>query len=259
MAQLTQNVIVELQNFTSSMVRFWGFVIVISGLAMGAAQAQDYDRFSINIAGGKSLSVRELATKVFGRTRGGELADDGIGAQVVLAYYPTRRLGLATRFSYNQNRTREEGIKLIASTNYGVENPVVQSTEGWNAMSAMIGPTLRLGGRRLGLEGRLLVGYAVVNSPMFVTTGSYQKFDITVSTQTQNSADWAYGAGATLNIGLIGGLSMVVNTDATLISTTFRNVSNQITTAGFPTVNQLVDIEQHVGVLNVTGGLRFAF
>jgi opacity protein-like surface antigen len=244
------------------MHRFWGLVIILSGLTFTTAIAQDdddeYDRFSLNIAGGKSLSVRELATKVFGETRG-ELADDGIGAQIIFAYYPTRRLGLATRFSYNQNRTRAEGIKLIASGQYGVINPIVESSEDWNALSAMIGPSLRLGGRRLGLEGRLLFGYAIVNSPTFVTTGSFQNYDIRVSTKTQNARDWAYGAGATLNLGLIGGLSLVVNADATLISTTFKNVNNQITTPAFPPVNQLVDIEQHVGVLNVTGGLRFAF
>lgn len=122
---------------------------VVNGGCPGAGLWPIFDKH----CGGKSLSVRELATKVFGKTRGGELADDGIGAQLVLAYYPTRRLGLATRFSYNQNRTREEGIKLIASESYGVENPVVESTEGWNATSAMIGPSLRLGGEDWAWKG----------------------------------------------------------------------------------------------------------
>ncbi len=243
------------------MFRFWGIAILLFAVTLSVAQAQDedYDRLSLSIAGGKSLSLRQLATRVFGETRGGALADDGIGAQIVIGYYPTRHLGLATRFSYNQNRTRDEGIKLIASSNYGVVNPVVESSEDWNALSAMIGPSLRLGGRRLGVEGRVLFGYAIVNSPTFVTTGSFQNYAIRVQTKTQKASDWSYGAGGTIHIGLVRGLALVVNADATLVSTTFKNVSNQITTAGFPTVNQLVDIEQHVGVLNVTGGLRFAF
>ena len=137
------------------MIRIGRCLIVFLGMTVGSVQAQDFDRFSLNIAGGKSLSVRQLATKVFGETRG-EIAGDGIGAQVVIAYYPTRRLGIAVRGSYNQNETRQEGIVLIAQNQYNVVNPVVESTNDWNVTSAMIGPTLRLGGNRLGLEGRLL-------------------------------------------------------------------------------------------------------
>jgi len=32
-----------------------------------------------------------------------------------------------------------------------------------------------------------------------------------------------------------------------------------VSTAGFPPLNQLVDIKQNVGVVNATGGLRFSF
>ncbi len=240
------------------MIRIGRCLIVFLGMTVGAVQAQDFDRFSLNIAGGKSLSVRQLATKVFGETRG-EIAGDGIGAQVVIAYYPTRRLGIAVRGSYNQNETRQEGIVLIAQNQYNVVNPVVESTNDWNVTSAMIGPTLRLGGNRLGLEGRLLVGYAMVNSPAFVTTGRFQTFDIRIQTQSQKAADFAYGAGATLSIGITRGIALVVNADASLISTTFKNVNNQVSTAGFPPLNQLVDIKQNVGVVNATGGLRFSF
>lgn len=240
------------------MIRIGRCVIVFLGLTVGAVQAQDFDRFSLNIAGGKSLSVRKLATEVFGETRG-ELAGDGFGGQVIAAYYPTRRLGIAVRGSYNQNLTRKEGITLIAQNQYNVANPVVESANDWNVISAMIGPTLRLGGNRLGLEGRLLVGYALVNSPAFVTTGRFQTFDVRIQTQSQKASDLAYGAGATLNIGITGGIALVVNADASLVSTTFKNVNNQVTTAGFPPLNQLVDIKQNVGVVNITGGLRFSF
>lgn len=240
------------------MIRIGRSLIVFFGMTVSAVQAQDFDRFSLNIAGGKSLSVRQLATKVFGETRG-EIAGDGISAQAILAYYPTRRLGIAVRGSYNQNETRQEGIVLIAQNQYNVVNPVVESTNDWNVMSAMIGPTLRLGGNRLGLEGRLLVGYAIVNSPAFVTTGRFQTFDIRIQTQSQKASDLAYGAGATLSIGITRGIALVVNADASLISTTFKNVNNQVSTAGFPPLNQLVDIKQNVGVVNVTGGLRFSF
>lgn len=240
------------------MIRFGVFVFVCSVMTICAAQAQDFDRFSLNLAVGKSLSVRELATKVFGETRG-ELAGDGVGGQLIIAYYPTRRLGIALRGSYNQNKTREEGIQSIALKQYNVVNPVVESAEDWNVASAMIGPSLRLGGDRLGLEGRLLVGYAIVNSPTFITTGRFQTYDIRIQTLSQKASDLAYGAGATLNIGISGGIALVINADASLISTTFKNVSNQVTTAGFPALNQLVDIDQNVGVVNVTGGLRFSF
>lgn len=248
-------------NFTKIlkvfMPRFFILLLIVIIGSNVVAKAQD-SRFTLNLAVGKSLSVRELATKIFGETRG-ELADDGIGAQIVASYYPTRRIGLATRFSYNQNKTREEGIKLIASGQYGVVNPVVVSSEGWTALSGMIGPTLRLGGERLGLEGRLLVGYATVKSPNFTTNGTFQNYDIQVRTNSQNAQDWAYGAGATFHIGITSAVALVINADATLISTTFKNVSNQVSTTGFPEVNQLVNIEQHVGVLNATGGLRFSF
>lgn len=240
------------------MFRTAKIVFVFLGVAISAVQAQDFDRFSLNLAVGKSLSVRQLATQVFGETRG-ELAGDGVGGQVIAAYYPTRRLGIALRGSYNQNKTREEGIQSIALKQYNVVNPVVESAEDWNVLSAMIGPSLRLGGDRLGLEGRLLVGYAIVNSPTFITTGRFQTYDIRIQTLSQKASDLAYGAGATLNIGISGGIALVINADASLISTTFKNVSNQVTTTGFPALNQLVDIDQNVGVVNVTGGLRFSF
>jgi len=240
------------------MIRIGRCLIVFLGMSISAVQAQDFDRFSLNIAGGKSLSVRQLATKVFGETRG-ELAGDGFVGQVIAAFYPTQRLGIAVRGSYNQNKTRQEGIILIAQNQYNVVNPAVESTEDWNVMSAMIGPTLRLGGNRLGLEGRLLVGYAMVNSPTFVTTGRFQTYDIRIQTLSQKASDLAYGAGATLNVGITGGIALVINADASLISTTFKNVNNQVTTAGFPPLNQLVDIDQNVGVVNITGGLRFSF
>jgi hypothetical protein len=240
------------------MIRIGKCMIVFLGMTVSAVQAQDFDRFSLNIAVGKSLSVRELATKVFGETRG-ELAGDGVGGQVIVAYYPTRRLGIALRGSYNQNKTRQEGIILIARNQYNLVNPVVETAEDWNVASAMIGPSLRLGGQRLGLEGRLLVGYALVNSPTFVTTGRFQTYDIRIQTLSQKASDLAYGAGATLNIGISGGIALVINADASLISTTFKNVNNQVTTAGFPPLNQLVDIQQNVGVVNITGGLRFSF
>ncbi len=239
------------------MSRFFRLLIVVITGSSIVSQAQD-SRFTLNLAVGKSLSMREVATKIFGETKG-ELADDGLGAQIVASYYPTRRIGLAARFSYNHNGTREEGIKLIASGQYGVVNPVVESSEGWTAFSGMIGPTLRLGGERLGLEGRLLVGYATVSSPDFTTTGKFQNYDIRVSTNSQKASDWAYGAGATLHIGITPTIALVVNADATLVSTTFVNVKNQVTTIGFPEVTQLVNISQHVGVMNVTGGLRFSF
>lgn len=235
---------------------FLGFFLVAICISTGFAQ--DYDRFTLNIAAGKSLSVRELATKVFGETRG-EIAGDGIGAQFVACYYPTKRLGLAARVSYNKNETREEGIQKIALNQYGILNPVVVEAKEWDVLSAMIGPTLRLGGSRLGLEGRLLVGYAKVNSPMFVTTGAFQNYNINVETSSQMASDLAYGAGATFHIGLFSGVALVVNADASLISTTFKGVNNKVTTTGFPPVTQSVDIQQNVGVVNVTGGLRFAF
>lgn len=235
---------------------FLGFFLVAICISTGFAQ--DYDRFTLNIAAGKSLSVRELATKVFGETRG-EIAGDGIGAQFVASYYPTKRLGLAARVSYNKNETREEGIQKIALNQYGILNPVVVEAKEWDVLSAMIGPTLRLGGSRLGLEGRLLVGYAKVNSPMFVTTGAFQNYNINVETSSQMASDLAYGAGATFHIGLFSGVALVVNADASLISTTFKGVNNKVTTTGFPPVTQSVDIQQNVGVVNVTGGLRFAF
>ncbi|WP_273210696.1 hypothetical protein [Runella zeae] len=240
------------------MSRFFRLLIVVITGSSIVSQAQD-SRFTLNLAVGKSLSMREVATKIFGETRGGELADDGLGAQIVASYYPTRRIGLAARFSYNQNNTREEGIKLIASGQYGVVNPVVVSSEGWTALSGMIGPTLCLGGERLGLEGRLLVGYATVKSPNFTTKGAFQNYEIQVITNSQNAQDWAYGAGATFHIGITSAVALVINADATLISTTFKNVSNQVSTTGFPEVNQQVNIDQHVGVMNVTGGLRFSF
>jgi len=236
----------------------FSLLLVIAGIAMGTARAQNDSRFTLNIAGGKSLSVRELATKVFGETRG-ELADDGVAGQIVATYYPSRRIGIAARFSYNQNKTRQEGIRLIALNQYNVTTPVVESADDWNVASAMIGPSLRLGGRRLGLEARLLVGYATVNSPAFVTTGTFQGFKIRVQTDAQKATDLAYGAGATLHIGITRGIALVVNADASLISTTFKNVNNQVTTTGFPTLTQQVDIDQNVGVVNVTGGLRFSF
>lgn len=235
---------------------FLGFFLVAICILTGFAQ--DYDRFTLNIAAGKSLSVRELATKVFGETRG-EIAGDGIGAQFVASYYPTKRLGLAARVSYNKNETREEGIQKIALNQYGILNPVVVEAKEWDVLSAMIGPALRLGGSRLGLEGRLLVGYAKVNSPMFVTTGAFQNYNINVETSSQMASDLAYGAGATFHIGLFSGVALVVNADASLISTTFKGVNNKVTTTGFPPVTQSVDIQQNVGVVNVTGGLRFAF
>ncbi|MFN8349252.1 MAG: hypothetical protein U0X91_29900 [Spirosomataceae bacterium] len=240
------------------MLRIGKFVIVVFGMTVSAAQAQDFDRFSLHVAGGKSLSVRELATKVFGETRG-ELAGDGIAAQVTASYYPTRRLGIALRGSYNQNRTRQEGIIMIAQNQYNVINPVVESAQDWNVMSAMIGPSLRLGGDKLNLEGRLLVGYAMVNSPNFITTGRFQTYDIRIQTYTKKASDIAYGAGATLGIGIVRGIALVFNADAGLISTTFKSVNNEVTTAGFPTLNQTFDIQQNVGVVNVTGGLRFSF
>lgn len=235
---------------------FLGFFLVAICISTGFAQ--DYDRFTLNIAAGKSLSVRELATKVFGETRG-EIAGDGIGGQLVASFYPTKRLGLAARVSYNRNETREEGIQKIASNQYGIVNPVVVEAKEWDVLSAMIGPTLRLGGSRLGLEGRLLVGYAKVNSPMFVTTGAFQNYNINVETSSQMASDLAYGAGATFYLGLFSGVALVVNADASLISTTFKGVNNKVTTTGFPAVTQSVDIQQNVGVVNVTGGLRFAF
>lgn len=233
-------------------------VVIILVMTGSVVQAQDFSRFTLNIAGGKSLSVRQLATQVFGETRG-ELADDGIAGQIVTTYYPSRRLGIAARFSYNQNKTRQEGIRLIAMNQYNVISPVVESADDWNVASAMIGPSLRLGGNRLGLEGRLLVGYAMVNSPAFVTTGTFQGYNIRVQTDTQKAADLAYGAGATLHIGITRAIALVVNADASLISTTFKNVNNHVTTTGFPTLTQQVDIDQNVGVVNVTGGLRFSF
>lgn len=233
-------------------------VVIILVMTGSVVQSQDFSRFTLNIAGGKSLSVRQLATQVFGETRG-ELADDGIAGQIVATYYPSRRLGIAARFSYNQNKTRQEGIRLIAMNQYNVISPVVESADDWNVASAMIGPSLRLGGNRLGLEGRLLVGYAMVNSPAFVTTGTFQGYNIRVQTDTQKAADLAYGAGATLHIGITRAIALVVNADASLISTTFKNVNNHVTTTGFPTLTQQVDIDQNVGVVNVTGGLRFSF
>jgi hypothetical protein len=235
---------------------FLGFFLVV--ICISCSFAQDYDRFTLNVAVGKSLSVRELATKVFGETRG-EIAGDGVSGQLVAAFYPTKRFGLAARVSYNKNETREEGIQKIALDQYGILNPVVVEAKEWDVLSAMIGPALHLGNSRLGLEGRLLVGYAKVNSPMFVTTGAFQNYNINVETSSQMASDLAYGAGATFHIGLFSGVALVVNADASLISTTFKGVNNKVSTTGFPAVTQSVDIQQNVGVVNVTGGIRFAF
>ena len=87
----------------------------------------------------------------------------------------------------------------------------------------------------------------------------FQNYNINVETSSQMASDLAYGAGATFHIGLFSGVALVVNADASLISTTFKGVNNKVSTTGFPAVTQSVDIQQNVGVVNVTGGIRFAF
>ena len=220
--------------------------------------SQNLKKISIDVSAGKSVALRELATKVFGVSRG-ELADDGVAVQTMVSYYPWRHIGFAGRVAYNDNKTRHQGIILIASGQYNVINPVVESVGNWSVLCGMIGPTLRIGSPKLGVEGRLLVGYATVNSPTFSTSGQVQGVNILVKTFSQNAKDIAYGAGATLYVGLTKNLAFTANADATFVDTVFKGVKNQITSANLPIIERNADIAQSVGVLNITGGLRFSF
>ncbi|MFN4146761.1 MAG: hypothetical protein ACK4GN_13125 [Runella sp.] len=240
----------------SALIKYCFFLFCISQ----AAFAQPSTRFSMNFSGGKSLPLYRLATEVFGETNG-ELAGGGVAGQFLVAYYPSKRLGLAGRVSYNLNGTRPEGITNVAAKQYGVSNTVVELAKNWRSISAMIGPTLRLGGDRLGLEGRLLIGYAQVQSPSFRVTGVIQNVNVRVETDPSEASDWAYGAGATLSLGLTKNIALVANADATLINTVFIDVNNTITTISSSprTTTVQTNIKQSVGILNLMGGLRFSF
>ncbi len=230
---------------------------ILAFLISLSALCQEEPRFSISVAGGKSLSLRKAYTKLTGDQRG-ELAGDGLAAQLGLNYRFLKHIGLAARMTYNQNHTREEGIALVAWTQYNISNPTITDNKDWVAVSAMIGPYLSFELGRLGFEGRILAGYCAVKGPDFSLSGLFLGRGISAVNVTGTAKNFGYGAGATLSFKIVPSVSIIANADFAKTDVVFKNASG-IATSGSIIVPQNYIISQTIGVMNVTGGLKFSF
>ncbi|TAE38173.1 MAG: hypothetical protein EAZ70_13445 [Runella slithyformis] len=223
----------------------------------GTAFAQD--RFSVNIAAGKSISLRELAVRVTGRNSlTAQMAGDGLAFQVGTDFQFSRHLGFTARLNYNQNETREEGVKNYAAVIYSINDLTASNIQDWRALSLMVGPTLKVFVGKLSLQGRLLGGYTTITGPAFSAKGSFSNRDISVETKTGTAQNWAFGLGSTVAFALTSHLSLAINADYAQTKAEFGNIENVVTAAG-TTLTPTTTIVQDLGVLNVTGGLVFSF
>ena len=187
-------------------------LIIFAFLISLSAFCQEEPRFSISVAVGKSLSLREAYTKLTGDQRG-ELAGDGLAAQLGLNYRFFKYIGLAARMTYNQNHTREEGIALVALYQYNISSPTISDNKDWTALSAMIGPSLSFELGRLGFEGRILAGYCAVKGPDFSLSGLFSGRKISAENVTGTAKSFGYGAGASLSFKIIPSVSIIANAD----------------------------------------------
>ena len=230
------------------------FVLILGYSNLLIAQ----DRFSVSLAAGKSLSLRELATQITGSQRA-QLAGDGLAAQIGAGVQFTRHLGLTVRLNYNENETREEGIKSYAAAAYDITNLTVARTEKWRAVSALAGPTLRVFLGTVSLQGRLMAGYASITGPAFLANGTFANRDVFIDSKTGVTQSFAFGAGSTFAVALGKHLSLAINADYTQTKAEFTGVQNIITVSGNVISPITPTITQDMGILNITAGLVVSF
>ena len=234
-------------------------ITVFFGLILGCSNLLTaQDRFSVSFAAGKSFSLRELATKITGSQRA-QLAGNGLAAQIGAGVQFNRHLGLTVRLNYNENETREEGIKSYAALAYNITNLTVANTEKWRAVSALVGPTLRVFLGKVSLQGRLLAGYTSITGPKFSAKGNFANRDVVIDNKTGTAQSFAYGAGSTFAVSLGKRLSFAINADYTQTKAEFTNIENIVKVSGQVVSPATAPIEQDMGILNVTGGFVVSF
>jgi hypothetical protein len=230
------------------------FTVLILSLA-SITFAQE-SRFSISASIGPSISLRKLAARITNERRA-QLAGNGLALQGGMSYRLNRRWGITARANYDDNETRTEAIRDIITADYNLTD-VTAEANNWAAASVLIGPSLGWEWGRVGIEGRLMGGYAYVRSPQFKITGKLGGAEAIVETQSRTAGGIAAGAGGTMSIGLLQWLSLVFNVDAVYSTAEFKDIPTKLTFGGRDA--QLFQTEkQSVGVLNVTAGLRLSF
>lgn len=231
--------------------------VVLISLISFSTYCQDSPRFSISVAAGPSISLRKIYTQITGDQKG-ELAGDGLAGQVGLSYQLFRHIGITARINYNQNQTRNEGVAKVALFQYNINDPNIVYAKDWTAISTMVGPTLNFELGKLDFEGRLLAGYTMIKGPDFQLNGYFAGRYIDAVTTTGNAQNFAFGAGATVGFRFSDTIGLIVNADFAQTNSNFANVSS-IVTSGATSIPQTSTIDQKIGVLNLTAGLRFSF
>lgn len=237
------------------MTRFTSTFLLILLFAK-VSYSQDHPRFSLTLSAGPSISLREVAAKITSSPRA-QLAGNGLAGQIGLDMRVWRAIGLTARVNYNQNETRKEPLEVQAGY-YNLTNLDI-TAQKWSGLSAMAGPTLTKQWGIFGLQGRLLGGYVVVDSPQFVINGLLGNRPARIEADSKQGKDLAFGAGATVFINLSKNFGLVINGDATYTNVEFKEVVTRVTLNNGITTPITTTESQNVGILNVTGGLRFSF
>jgi hypothetical protein len=237
-------------------MRLYCLIFAFVNLLSTTVYGQETPRFAFTFSAGPSVSLRKIAEKITPSPRA-QLAGNGLAGQIGLDARLWKAIGLTARVNYNQNETRKEPLEVQAGY-YNLTNLDI-TAQKWSGFSLMAGPTLTKHWGVFGLQGRLLAGYVMVNSPQFTINGLLGNRAARIEADSKQGQDIAYGAGATVFINLSKKFGLVINSDATYTNVEFAEVVTRVTLNNGVTTPITTTESQNVGILNITGGLRFSF
>jgi hypothetical protein len=244
----------------------------VTGILFALTTTFSYSQGSrnfISASGGYSLPIGKYASERLSNPDYG-LAGSGYFGQIAYEHRFLFWLGIRLAGNVTINKTNPDPI--VAKSNEYLERvrPFINE-EGtytwktdasqWKQASAMVGPVLYLYLGKVQLEGHLMGGYVIVESPDILVTGESSSGNNPVegSLASARSKTWGAGAGASIKIPLSRHLSFQLGGDLIGTEAKFDDLVLVGKIGNYDPLEQPRSEHRLVSVINIGAGFTIEF
>jgi len=229
----------------------------LAGISLMPLRAQDVEtkqapkkekenKMYLALSAGPSFPLGKFSSKSGNPDDGAGFANTGVNAALQYGYLVGKHFGFAANIGYSQYKLDEGPLKDMMI----VEDPNFQlSADHWQYFSFLVGPMASVSANnKLNFDFRFLGGLAHTNFPVISASTS--------SSGAKSSENWqsafAWQVGANARYSLSEKASLFANVDY-LKTKPVTEIS--VTNGG----TESSEVEQHLGVMNLTLGVGFSF
>lgn len=230
-------------------------LMAVTGLSLLQLCAQDMparqaekkeNKMYLALSVGPSFPLGKFGSKSINPDDGAGFANTGVNAALQYGYLIGKNFGIAANIGYAQYKLDEGPLKSMMV----VEDPNFQvSADHWQYFSFLAGPMATVAANdKLNFDFRLLGGLAHTNFPVISASSTYS--GATSSENWQSAFAWQLGTDMRYHLSskacFFANLDYLKTKPVTTIT-----VTNGGTEAS--------DVEQHLGVMNLTVGMGLSF